>query len=69
MYRLVICIDVAADNLVQAYNEVYNALNKSPPSIEWESTDEAYDPHGVEIEPEEIQRVRMTQQATRATHF
>jgi len=45
-FRLVVCIDVNADSLESAYEQVYRALGKLPPGFEWESSDEAYDEDG-----------------------
>lgn len=45
-FRLVVCIDVEADSLESAYEQVYRALAKLPPGFGWESSDEAYDEDG-----------------------
>jgi len=57
MTRLIICIDLDTDNVEEAYNEVRNAMDKSP--LEWESSDEWYDVDGEEGDPEELQHARM----------
>jgi len=59
-FRIVVCIDVDATDLEQAYGRVSDNLGKLPDGMDWESTDEWYDDgDGDAIDEEEIQRVRM----------
>lgn len=59
-YRLVICLDVEADSLEQAYERVYTTMGTvDREDFQWESTDEAYDPDGGEVDAEEMQQARM----------
>jgi hypothetical protein len=55
-YRFVICVDVEAKSLTQAYGKVYEAMNSLDDQLlGWESTDEVYDPLGNAYAPSEIQ--------------
>lgn len=58
-YRLVVCIDVEADSLKDAYGKVYEAMGQLPEGLDWESSDEAFDPDGAEIGPKKLQEARM----------
>lgn len=70
-YRIVICVDVHADDLEQAYAKVYDymACNcgitdgaHSPGctnDIDWESSDEAFDHEGEPVDPDVLQEARM----------
>ena len=58
-YRLVVCIDVDAASLKEAYGKVYEALAKLPEGFDWESSDEAYGPDCEEIMPPQVQIARM----------
>jgi len=57
-YRLVICLDVDGVDLADAYSKVYKAMTKLPTGFCWESSDEAYDPDGNAIDPDELSRTR-----------
>jgi len=66
-YRIVVCIDVYANDLEQAYEKVFESMNAAcatPPvgrpsgDMEWESSDEAFDPDGHEIDPDELSAAR-----------
>lgn len=60
-YRIVICVDVEAASLKDAYGRVYNAMGKitGPDSnMDWESTDEWFDPDGEEVLGTEIEAAR-----------
>lgn len=58
-YRFVICVDVEAMSLDNAYSYLYDAMAKiSNSTLEWESTDEAYFPDGEEIDPKILQKSR-----------
>ena len=60
-YRLVICLDVDADSLEHAYERVYRTMGSvDREDFQWESTDEAYDTEGGEVDPNEMQQARMT---------
>jgi len=48
-YRLVICVDVDASSLEEAYGKVYEAMGKITgvgTGLDWSSDDEWYDPEG-----------------------
>lgn len=63
-YRLVLCLDVNAGSLEEAYRKAYETMNdvcaKSDNTLEWESTDEAFDAEGEPVSPETMQDARMT---------
>jgi len=60
VYRLVICLDVEAYNLEQAYERVYDTMGTvDAEDFQWESTNEAFDPEGDAIDPDEMQEARM----------
>jgi len=60
-YRFVVCLDVEADSLEEAYSELYTSMGKvDRSSFQWESTDEAFDPDGNPVTPEEVQEARMS---------
>ena len=63
-YRLVVSIDVDASSLEDAYTQVYEHLSKQR-SIDWESTNEAFDAYGEPVPPGELQAVRMRCRAAR----
>lgn len=61
-FRLVVCIDVDAESLLEAYGKVYEAMGKitGPTSgMDWESSDEAYTPDAEPISEEELSKTRM----------
>lgn len=59
-WRLVICLDVEACSLEQAYERVYDIMGTvDSEDFQWESTNEAYDPEGGSIDLEEMQDARM----------
>jgi hypothetical protein len=58
-YRLVVCIDVLATDLEDAYGQVYENMKRiSRPGLGWESSDEAFDPDGEQISEAELSRAR-----------
>jgi hypothetical protein len=59
-YRLVVCIDVSAESLVDAYRIVYGMMGDAcrERDADWESTDEAYDPDGNALAASHLQEVR-----------
>ena len=57
-YRLVVCIDIEADSLTEAYRKIHQTMTDT--GLEWESSDEAYDTEGEEISPEELSAARMS---------
>jgi hypothetical protein len=60
-YRFVICVDVDATSLENAYNDLYDSMKEiSSQSLEWESTDEAYFPDGEEVDPIILQKARLS---------
>jgi hypothetical protein len=56
-YRLVICVDVEADTLTEAYGDVYRGMTKS--ALDWESSDEWFDVDGYHGDPDVLQTARM----------
>lgn len=58
-YRLVVCIDIPAVTLEEAYHRLYYTMAGLPKDIEWESTDEAFDQEGELIPPNKVQEARM----------
>ena len=59
-YRLVICIDVDAESLTQAYGRVHEGM--SDVNFEgfegWESSDENFDEDGEAVSPDVMQQAR-----------
>lgn len=53
-YRLIVCFDIEADNLEGAYRKLEGQLRRIP--IAWETSDEAYDEDGEEIDPDVLQK-------------
>lgn len=65
MIRFVIMVDVDEDDLDRAYKCLYESMTAA--ALDWESTDEAYDPDG-EPYPEDTLsdvRIRSTEARTR----
>jgi len=59
-FRLVICVDVDANDLADAYGKVYEAMAKLPEGMDWESSDEWFDDSGDSTgDPDELQAARM----------
>lgn len=62
-YRLVICLDVQANDLQNAYKKVYRAMGlveaETEGEIQWESTDEWFDKDGYPGDLENLQETRM----------
>jgi hypothetical protein len=58
-YRLIIAVDVEADDLPSAYSLVYRFMGTVPAGMDWESTDEAYAPDGEVIDADMLQTARM----------
>lgn len=59
-YRIVVCVDVDADDLEDAYRQTYRYMSNMPDGMDWESSDEWFD--GDEDgagDPNELQAVRM----------
>jgi hypothetical protein len=56
-YRFVVCIDIHANSLKEAYRELYNKMAVS--GFDWESSDEAYNDEGEEISVDELSETRM----------
>lgn len=59
MYRIVVCMDINATSLQEAYSKLYRALDSMSEDIAWESTDEAFEPEGTPVDPEIMQAARM----------
>lgn len=71
-YRLVVCIDVDATSLLEAYGKVYEAMGRitGPMSgMDWESSDEAYTPNAELIPEEELSKTRMAYLDKRSQGF
>ena len=59
-FRLVLCVDVEAENLDEAYETTYDKMSSlSSPDFEWESSDEAYGEGGEQINEDDLQAARM----------
>ena len=59
-FRLVVCLDVDASSVEEAYEKVYRIMNGlGSEKLEWESTDEAYNSDGEQIPEEEYQAARL----------
>ena len=54
MYRFVVCVDIEAENLPEAYEKLLGRMNAN----DWESTDEAYGPDGEEIGEKRLSQAR-----------
>jgi len=57
MFRFVICVDIPADSLKEAYIKLYNKMAES--GLEWESSDEAYDDAGEQISEKDLSITRI----------
>lgn len=57
MFRFVICVDIPADTLKEAYMQLYSKMTES--GLEWESSDEAYDDAGEEIPEADLSEMRV----------
>lgn len=60
-YRLVVCIDVDASSLAEAYRRVREVMASAPNSVMWETSDEWYSSDDADEpgDPEELQAVIM----------
>jgi hypothetical protein len=56
-YRLVVCVDVQAEDPAKAYGETYEGMTLS--GLDWESSDEWFGADGNPADPEELQTARM----------
>jgi len=62
-YRLILCIDVDAENLEDAYGEVYRSMGRitgPDTSLDWESSDEWFDEDGELGDPDVFLAARMS---------
>lgn len=62
-YRIVLFVDVDADNAQSAYEKLFDEMGEieaSRDDMVWESSDEWYAPDGDEIPQDEITKARMT---------
>lgn len=64
--RFVICVDIAEEDLTEAYRKLHEFMDLIQNSTEamniwegWESTDEAFGPDGAAIDPDVLQQARM----------
>ena len=55
--RLVICVDIETDDVMEAYRQVRQAMFTS--CLDWESSDEWFDSDGELGDPEVLQAARM----------
>ena len=55
MYQFVICVDVKAENMTDAYRGLLQRMNAN----DWESTDEAYYPDGKIIKLMDLDKARL----------
>lgn len=59
-YRIVVCLDVEARSMADAYRRVYRRMKKVDcEHFQWESTDEWYTPDAEALEPGDVQEIRM----------
>jgi len=59
-YRLVVCLDVDAKDLKEAYRKVYLEMKKvDAVDFQWESSDEWFEPGGDLGDPDKLQGARM----------
>lgn len=60
-YRLVVCVDVTADNLTEAYRKVRRFISEGPSenALGWETSDEWYGPDGEQGDEAELQAAIM----------
>jgi len=54
-FRFVLCVDVEADSLEEAYNKLYEAMKLQP--FGWETTDEAYSSDGEQVAPDVVHKL------------
>ena len=60
MHRIVVCLDVEAESMKEAYGKVYQTLKAVDcEDFQWESSDEWYDPDGGQLPAETVQKIRM----------
>lgn len=60
MHRIVVCLDVEARSMAEAYRRVYRRMKKVDcRNFQWESTDEWYTPDAEALEPGDVQDIRM----------
>ena len=60
-FRLVVCLDVDAENLSKAYGVISKFMSDSESyGVAWESSDESYGPDGEPIDEAELQKARMS---------
>lgn len=61
-YRLVICLDVDAASLEEAYRKTYKIMGEASKThgIDWESTDEAFGPGGQPVDKDRLSEARST---------
>lgn len=55
-FRLVVAIDIEAESLQEAYGKLHKTLTAT--KLAWESSDEAYDQNGEEIDEEDLHKAR-----------
>lgn len=54
-YRFVVCVDVEAEDLEAAYSKLLDRMSGN----DWESSDEAYNPDGIEIPLSSLNEARL----------
>jgi hypothetical protein len=61
-YRFVVCVDVEAETLDEAYRRLIKAMGYAEEGhayMQWESSDEAFTPDGCEIHENDLSEARM----------
>ena len=60
-FRFVICVDIEAEDLYEAYSTLYDrmAIIWEEKILDWESSDENYDEEGKILDPDDVQKARM----------
>jgi len=56
-YRILVCIDVDAENAAKAYLKVYNMMMAIDPAQSWESSDEWFE-DGDLMDEDDVSRAR-----------
>jgi len=54
-YRLIVCFDIEAENLQEAYACLREELVNPVLGLAWETSDEWYGPDGIQGDPRELQ--------------
>lgn len=65
-YRIVVCIDVTAEDAEKAYSKVYDTMMAIDPAQSWESSDEWFE-DGDLMDEDDVSRARLAALAARET--